>query len=81
MNRYLPIMITLLLICLCGLTEVSAQGYVPQVNAEQAVSMADTMRSNGKIYVVLAVVLLIQSGLFLLLWRLDRKLARLENLK
>ncbi|MFM8839132.1 MAG: CcmD family protein [Bacteroidota bacterium] len=37
------------------------------------------MRSNGKIFVVLAVVLLIQAGLFLMLWRLDRKLSALEG--
>ncbi|MBM3935860.1 MAG: CcmD family protein [Sphingomonadales bacterium] len=48
------------------------------MNTEEAVTMADTMRSNGKIYVVLAVVLLIQAGLFVMLWSLDRKLSKLE---
>lgn len=41
--------------------------------------MADLMRSNGKIFVVLAVVLLIQAGLFVFLWNLDRRLSRWES--
>jgi CcmD family protein len=43
------------------------------------VPMADTMRSNGKIYVVFAVALTILIGIFLYLIRLDRKLNRLEK--
>lgn len=43
-----------------------------------SVEMADAMRSNGKIYVVLAVVLIIQVGLFAFLWVLDRRLSRWE---
>ena len=43
------------------------------------VQMADTMRSNGKIYVVFAVALVILIGIILYLIRLDRKLTRLEN--
>jgi len=41
--------------------------------------MADTMRSNGRIYVVVAVVVLILVGLILYLIRLDRKITRLEK--
>jgi amino acid transporter len=41
--------------------------------------MADTMRSNGKIYVVIAVILTILGGLILYLVRLDRKISRLEK--
>lgn len=44
-----------------------------------AVPMADAMRSNGKIYVVLAVILTIFAGIILYLVRLDRKLTRLEK--
>jgi hypothetical protein len=36
------------------------------------------MRSNGKIYVVVAVVLVILCGLFLYVWRLDKKITKLE---
>ncbi|MFI5193377.1 MAG: CcmD family protein [Chitinophagales bacterium] len=41
--------------------------------------MADAMRSNGKIYVVVAVLLIILAGLFLYLFQTDRKLSRLEQ--
>lgn len=43
------------------------------------VEMADTMRQNGKIYVVVAVVLTILVGLLLYLVRLDRKISKLEK--
>ena len=43
------------------------------------VEMADTFRSNGKIYVVVAVVLTIFAGIILYLIRLDRKLTKLEK--
>lgn len=41
--------------------------------------MADAMRSNGKIYVVVAVLLIILAGLFFYLFQTDRKLSRLEQ--
>jgi hypothetical protein len=44
-------------------------------------TMADTMRSNGRIYVVVAVVVTILLGVILYLWRLDRKMTRLEKEK
>jgi len=37
------------------------------------------MRSNGKIYVVVTVVLIILFGLLLYLFRLDRKISRIEK--
>jgi hypothetical protein len=40
---------------------------------------ADTMRSNGRIYVVVAVVLTILAGLLLYVYRLDRKITKLER--
>jgi len=45
----------------------------------QEVEMADKMRSNGRIYVVVAVVVTILAGLILYLVRLDRKMTRLEK--
>jgi CcmD family protein len=39
----------------------------------------DFMRNTGKIGVVAGVILLIFLGLILYLWRLDRKLTKLEN--
>jgi len=46
---------------------------------DKDVSVADTMRSNGRIYVVVAVVLTILTGLILYLVRLDRKITKLEK--
>jgi hypothetical protein len=48
---------------------------------EKGAEMADTMRSNGKIYVVIAVILTIFAGIIFYLIRLDRKLSRLEREK
>lgn len=52
---------------------VMAQGGVKEPQ------MADTMRSNGRIYVVVAVVLTILLGLILYVFRLDRKISKLEK--
>ena len=43
------------------------------------VDMADTMRSNGKIYVVVAVCVTILIGLFIYVFFVDRKISRLER--
>lgn len=43
--------------------------------------MADVMRSNGKIYVVVAVCLTILIGLFIYVFLLDRKISRMEKNK
>jgi len=48
-------------------------------NGNDAVEMADVMRSNGKIYVVVAVLLIIFSGLSIFLITIDRKVRRLEK--
>lgn len=45
----------------------------------QPVTMADAMRSNGKIYVVVAVLSTILVGLVAYMVRLDRKISRLEK--
>ena len=44
-----------------------------------AVEMADALRSNGKIYVVVAVILTIFAGIIVYLVRLDRKINKLEK--
>ncbi len=49
--------------------------------AQEKVEMADTMRSNGKIYVVVVVCLTILIGLFIYVFALDRKMTRLEKNK
>ena len=43
------------------------------------VEMADTFRANGKIYVVVAVLVTILLGLILYVIRLDRKINQLEK--
>lgn len=45
----------------------------------QHVEMADQLRANGKIYVVVAVLIVILLGLILYVVRLDRKITRLEK--
>lgn len=46
---------------------------------DTTVEMADAMRQNGKIYVVVAVVIALLIGLFLYLIRLDKKITDLEK--
>jgi hypothetical protein len=45
----------------------------------QPVEMADKFRADGKIYVVVAVILLILFAMILYLFRLDRKIKKLED--
>lgn len=45
----------------------------------EPVEMADAMRNNGKIYVVVAVMATILAGLILYLLRIDRRVTRLEK--
>lgn len=52
--------------------------FIP-VFAQNRPEMADVMRSNGKIYVVVAVCLTILIGLFLYLLTLDSKISKLEK--
>lgn len=47
--------------------------------AQEKVEMADAMRDNGRIYVVVAVVITILAGLIIYLIRLDRKMTKIEK--
>tara|TARA_B100001996_G_scaffold327128_2_gene273876 strand:+ start:2347 stop:2526 length:180 start_codon:yes stop_codon:yes gene_type:complete len=47
----------------------------------QDVAMADTLRSEGKIYVVVLIFLIIISGLFLYLYRIEKKIDSIEKEK
>ena len=52
------------------------------INAQatnEKVQMADGMRSSGKIYVVVAVLLTVLAGLILYVVKLDKKITRLEK--
>jgi len=47
----------------------------------QGVEMADEMRSSGKIYVVIATIVLIFIGLAIYLFSIDRRLKKIEKEK
>jgi CcmD family protein len=47
----------------------------------QDVEMADTMRSQGKIYVVIVTVLIVFAGLAIYLFTIDRRLKKIEKEK
>ncbi|MEO7292431.1 MAG: CcmD family protein [Ginsengibacter sp.] len=49
--------------------------------AQDKVEMADAMRSNGKIYVVVGVCITILIGLFIYVFSIDRKISRFEKNK
>jgi len=49
------------------------------VSGQDTVDMADLMRSSGKIYVVVAVAMVVLAGIFIYLIVLDRKVNRMEN--
>lgn len=53
--------------------------FVSVATAQDKVEMADLMRSNGKIYVVVAVCLTILIGLILYMFSIDKKISRLEK--
>jgi len=62
-----------------GLTCIIGATTLPVIAQNQSVEMADVMRSNGKIYVVVAICLTILIGLFLYVWKVDRKISKLER--
>ena len=64
---------TLLLACFAIYGSAMAQV------ANKNVQMADAMRSNGKIFVVVAVIVTLFTGIVLYLISLDRKISRLEK--
>ncbi len=64
----------LTLILLFGIEQLYAQNS----NAGN-VEMADDFRNSGKIYVVIAVVLIILSGLLIYVATIDRKISRMEK--
>jgi protein-S-isoprenylcysteine O-methyltransferase Ste14 len=49
-------------------------------NAQSDVPMADGLRSEGKIYVVVAIILIVLAGLVVYLFLMDRKVKKLEDL-
>ena len=66
--------IFLLTLLLLGYVTVFAQ-------QTQQVEMADTMRSSGKIYVVIATIAIIFVGLAVYLFSIDKRLKKIEKEK
>jgi hypothetical protein len=62
------------LLSILALTILYVNGY-----AQDSPEMADTMRSNGKIYVVVGVILIVLAGLFIYLFSIERKVKKLEE--
>lgn len=63
------------LILLCTLILIASATFAQ----DQSVEMADTMRANGKIYVVVGIILIILIGFISYLFILDKKMTRLEK--
>jgi hypothetical protein len=53
---------------------------VLEKSGPNTVQMADGMRAEGKIYVVVAIIIIILVGMFVYLFLLDRKMKKLENI-
>lgn len=66
----------LLSLSLWIITSLSALAQSAEV---EEIAMADTFRAEGKIYVVVAIILLIFAGLTIYAVRIDRKVSRLEK--
>jgi len=55
-------------------------GIVLPVSAQDQVPMADNLRSEGKIYVVVTIILIVLAGLIFYLFLMDKKIKKLEKL-
>ena len=66
-------------LCLLQLLLFTATTALAQAPGTDAPEMADTLRQSGKIYVVVAAVVIIVGGLLFYLISLDRKVSKLEQ--
>ncbi len=62
-----------------GTQPVQAQPAQTETTAGPEVEMADTLRQDGKIYVVIVVLLTVLAGLIFYLVSIDRKVGKLEK--
>ena len=58
---------------------VIAMAFITIFANAQTPESTDIMRSNGKIFVVMAVIIIIMIGFFIYLISVDRKLSKLEK--
>jgi protein-S-isoprenylcysteine O-methyltransferase Ste14 len=70
MNKIIKFLIALVAVITC----------VPVFGQNEEVPMADNLRSEGKIYVVVIMILIVLAGLIFYLFLMDRKVKRLEKL-
>ncbi len=52
---------------------------IPFISLGQEVEMADGMRANGKIYIVIVVLSVVLAGIFLFLMSIDYRLRKIEK--
>ncbi|MFT6715711.1 MAG: putative integral membrane protein [Saprospiraceae bacterium] len=71
LNKYFKNIALTLLLCMMSMISVAQN--------PNDVEMADVMRDNGKIYVVVAVLSIILGGLFVYLISLNMKISKLEK--
>lgn len=74
MYRKVQVLFLVSLLALIGLV-----GRAQDTSTGKPVEMADRLRANGKIYVVVAVLVTIFLGIIAYIIRLDRKIGRLEK--
>jgi CcmD family protein len=67
---------TLVLLLFCWMMTLPVMA---QTDTSKPVEMADGLRANGKIYVVVLVLVTILAGILFYVVRLDRKISKLEK--
>ena len=53
--------------------------FLPLISNAQEIEMADSFRSEGKIYIVIAVMAVILAGIFIYLFAMGNKISKLEK--
>ncbi len=69
-NQFYKILSLLILMVLPNVLKAQSDG---------SIEMADTMRSEGKIYVVVLIVAIVFTGLIIFAFNSDRKISKLEK--
>lgn len=81
MKRIAKIFVFILIIVACRSVSMAQEKY--EITSDdydnQEVEMADVMRQNGKIYVVVGVIFIIFAGMTYYMYSLDKKISRIEK--
>jgi len=72
MKNWINYITSIFIFCLLHVTSFAQEKAV-------GVEMADAFRSEGKIYIVVGVVLIILIGVFVMLFRLEKRIKQLEH--